>query len=299
MKRVQGILVDKAGKMCLGWRLMIGILAYVLAFYGVLWGCSAIFGALFEAWNLTNENLIYAPGWARQIVLWHTDATYALAYCASASAALLLAKRWNKERKSSGKEIGRATLMGVGLGALLTAIALGFDSMRLEASLGELSIFSSTFSALAVLMLGSLCGETLTKLLVFDAVRERLGRVWGYAAVAILSVLLAGMWTNPVGLINALLLGIVGCAVYERGGLFASAALSAGWSAWTTWLFAWPGTGASVYRMYTVSDAWLTGGNAGANAGLGATVGWIIIATLLFREDFARGTVKRKHEKNI
>ncbi len=290
--------MDKAGKMRLGWRLMIGILAYVLAFYGVLWGCSAIFGALFEAWNLTNENLIYAPRWARQIVLEHTDVTYMLAYCASMDAVIFLTQGYTERTKSSFKETGRAALLGLGLGAILTIIAFALDSMRLEKPLCEPVLQGHIFRTLGVLVLGSSSGEVLTKRLVFYHVNARFGRMWSYAAVGILSMLLSGMWSHPLGIVNALLMAIAGCAVYERGGLFASAALSAGWSAWTTWLFAWPGTGPSVYRMYAVSDAWLTGGSAGANGGLGATVGWIIIAMLLFREDFARGTVKRKHEKN-
>lgn len=284
--------------MRLGWRLTAGILAYALAFYGVLWGLAAVFGKLFVVWNLTNANLAYAPVWAQQIVLLHTDFTYALVYIASFFAASVMARRWSRARKGETKMISLGLLIGLGLGALLTAVAFAFDSMRLESPLSEPSLSGYHLSALIVLLLGSLSGEALTKRLAFDPVRERLGRFWGYIAAAILSVLLSGSWTSPLGLLNALLMSIVGCALYERGGILASAALGVGWSAWTTWLFAWPNAGsASIYRMYTVSEAWLTGGNAGANCGLGAAIGWIIIAAVLLRGEWS-GICRKIKERN-
>jgi len=299
MKRVLKIFVDKQGALRWGWRLSAGICAYVLAFYAVLWGFGTLFGALFSAWNLTNENLIYAPEWAQTIVLWHTDFTYVMAYCAAMCAVWPLARRWAKKPKISGKGFASAALIGLGLGALLTAAALAFDSMRLEKPLSEPVFSASHMSALTVLLIGCLSAEILTKRFVLESARQRFGCVWGYVAVCAVTALLSGVWNRPVSLINAVLLGIVSCAAYERGGLSASTALAACWSAWTTWLFAWPGSSSlSVYRMYTVSDAWLTGGNAGANGGVGATIGWIIIAALLLRKNFAGSFAGRNKRRN-
>lgn len=298
MKKFQKIWVSESGELRFGWKMAAGIAAYLLAFYGVIWLANIGFGALFKAWNLTNENLRYAPKWAQKVVLEHTDLTYILAYCASADAVCLLTRGYRDPGEKRLKETGRAILMGLGLGAVLTMIAFALDSMRLERPLSEPMVQVHMFRTLAVLLVGIFSREVLTKRLVFCHVNARFGRVWSYAAVGFLSVLLSGMWTNPVGLVNALLMGIVGCAVYERGGLLASEALAVGWSAWTTWLFAWPGAGTGVYQMYTVSDAWLTGGNAGANCGILATVGWITIAALLLRKDFAAGFAGRKKRRN-
>lgn len=298
MRRVLKIFVDKQGALRWGWRLLVGVFAYALAFYTVLWGFAALFGALFSAWNLTNENLIYAPKWAQTIVLWHADFTYVMAYCAAMRIVLRLAWRWTKEPQASNKGFASAALIGLGLGALLTAASLGFDSMRLEQPLSEPVFSVSHMNALAVLLVGCFSGEMLTKRFVFESAKQRFGRVWGYVAACVVMALLSGMWNHPAAVINALLMSIVGCAVYERGGSLASTALSAGWSAWTTWLFAWPGSSSvSIYRMYTVSEAWLTGGNAGANCGLGATVGWLIIAAILLWNDLKKGIAEQKKER--
>ena len=296
MKRFFKVFFGDEGELKFGWRLAFGVACYMLAFYGVIWGLGAGFGALFAAWGLTNANLAYAPVWARQIVFWHTDFTYMLAYALSLLAAVTFAKV--PAKALDGKIIRTGALAGAGLGAVLTLVAFALDSMRLEWPLGEPSFSPYHISALAVLLLGSFSGEALSKRLVFGPVRMRFGRFAGFAAVAALSVALSGAWTKPTALVSAALMGITGCALYERGGLFASAAMAAGWTAWTTWLFAWPnGNAVSVYRMYMVSDPWLTGGNAGANAGLGAVIGWMIIAAFLLRGELRGGIARIKKER--
>lgn len=288
----------KLQKLGTGWKLVLGVAAYMAVFYGAVLGQGAVFGALFAAWGLTDANLAYAPAWARWIVYGHTDFTYGLAYALSMAAALKLGKRWSEPVKSDPGKAGFGALGGLALGALLTAVAFIFDSMRLERPLTEPHFGAAQLSALAVLVLGGLSGEALTKRIVFDPIRRRLGRPAGYAAACMMSVLLCGRWINPLGLLNALLLGLVGCALYERGGLWASAALQVGWGAWTTLLFAWPNSGAvSVYRMYTVSEAWLTGGNTGADYGFGVTIGWIIMAAVLLRKDAKRRFAVKKKER--
>ena len=295
MNRFRRMFLNDEGRLRFGWRLTAGILCYGAALYGVLWLGGSVFGALFAAWGLTNENLSRAPVWAQQVVIWHTDFTYALAYGASMAAAVV----WFRGKtKARGKEILRGAALGLGLGAALTAIAFMFDSMRLERPLSEPAFSAQHLSALIVLTLGSLSSEALTRRLVFASVRERFGRLAAYAAAAALSLLLSGAWEHPMGLAGSALMSIAAGALYERGGMPASAALTAGWSAWTAWLFAWPDAGASgIYRMYTVSDAWLTGGNAGADCGLGAAIGWLIIAAVLLRAEMRSGIARLKKER--
>lgn len=287
MNRIRRIFVNEQGQLRIGWRLTVGAAAGFGTLFGVELFLGFVFGRLFEAWALTNDNLIYAPFFAQQIVFWHADFTYMIACAASILVGILLAKRWTQPAANDAGMISFGALAGIGCGALLTAVSLAFDSMRLEWPLGEASFSPSLISGIVVLLLGCLCDEVLGKRLIFDPLRQRFGRLAGYVAM--------GIWVvfanpTPLGMLNSVLLGLLGCVIYERGGIFASAALQAGWMIWTNLVFAWPNSGsACLYRMYTVSDAWLTGGNAGAEGGLGCTIVWTILAVVLIRKELKRG----------
>lgn len=277
------------GRLRAGWRWMAGVAAYAAAFLAVVGGLGAAFGALFSAWGLTQDNLAYAPRWAQAVVAWHADVIYLAAYLASAAVGWAAARGWTARAERAGRSAGFAALSGAALGALVTALSLGLDSMRLERPLGEPALSMAQASALALMAAGCLSREVLGKRLLFDPLCARLGRGAGYAAGAVAFALLSGVGWNPVGFIAALMMGVVGCAMYERGGLRASALLCIGWSVWTSVLFAWPGAGSSaVYRMYAVSDAWLTGGEAGALCGFAALAAWSILAAIVLREDLRR-----------
>lgn len=298
MNKIKRIFVNQQGLLRVGWRLALGIGAYATAFYGAMGLLSLVLGKLFAAWGLTNANLIYAPRWAQWIVAVHADAIYIAAYAVALLVGMLLARRWMPARRSSVKEIGKGALAGAVPGLVLTASAFLLDSMRLESPLTEPAVSYSQMTALVVLLMGSLSGEVLTKRLVFDPVKARYGRWIGRLGVMLMSVLLSGSWSSGMGLITAALMGLVGCVLYERGGLMASAALTAGWSAWTGWLFAWPNTGsACVYRMYTVSEVWLIGGNAGAACGFGSVLLWAMIAAILLREEMKPMIVRIKNKR--
>lgn len=296
MNKIKKIFVNQQGSPRVGWRLALGISAYAAAFYGAMGLLSLAFGKLFEAWGITNVNLIYAPRWAQWIVAVHADAIYVAAYTVALLAGMALARRWTPAQRSVAKETGKGALLGVAPGLVLTFAAFLLDSMRLENPLTEPAVSYSQVTALAVLLMGSLSGEVLTKRLIFDPMRSRYGRWGGVLAVLLMSVLLSGSWSSGMGLITTALMGLAGCVLYERGGLMASAALTAGWSAWTAWLFAWPNTtSACVYRMYTVSEVWLTGGNAGAARGFGSMLLWAMIAAILLRKEMKRGIVRMKN----
>lgn len=296
MDKIKRIFADQQGSLRVGWRLALGISAYAAAFYGAMGLLSLAFGKLFETWGVTNENLIYAPRWAQWIVATHADASYITAYAVALLTGMALARRWTPAQRSIAKEAVKGALIGVMPGLVLTFAALMLDSMRLESPLTEPAVSYSQASALAVLIMGSLSSEALTKRLIFDPVKHRFGRWVGILAVMLTSVLLSGRWGSAMGLITAAMMGIAGCAVYERGGLIASASLMAGWSAWTSWLFAWPNTGsACVYRMYTVSEVWLTGGNAGVSCGFGSVLLWTIIAAILLRREIKYSIVCMKN----
>lgn len=278
------------------WKRAAALIAYAAAFYGMLYGCAALFAALFNAWGLTHSNLSYAPAWARWIVAGHTDFSYALAYAASGAVGLLLSRRWRKtERRRKRLWLGAA--MGIGFGAIMTVLALALDSMRLEQPLSEPRFAFSQLVMVLVILLGKLSAEILTKRILFDSIQKRL---WGFACVGILSILLQGNWTNPLAVFNAVLLGVIGCILYERGGLVSSVGLQAGWTIFCSFLFGWPGLTSSVpsvYGLYHVSDAWLTGGNAGPASGFAATLVLVVVAFVFLRADLS-SIFHRRRKKN-
>lgn len=298
MKKLKGIFLNERGELRTGWQIALGLAAGFGTLFGVELLLGFLFGRLFEVWGLTNENLAYAPLYAQRIVFWHTDFTYALAYGLSILVSVLLARRRTQPVANNGRMVGIGALSGAVCGAVLTAVALVFDSMRLEWPLGEAQFSLKWISGIAVLLLACVSSEVMGKRLIFDPMRQRFGRIAGFAAAGIFAAL-SGL-TLP-GMLNGMLFGLIGCVLYERGGIYASAALRTGWMVWTHTVFAWPESGSvSLYRLYTVSDAWMTGGNAGADAGLGCTVILIILASILLRQKIALVilTMKRRRDTN-
>lgn len=267
------------GEMRIGWKMLLGVAAYAAAFYGVLSALGAAFGALFDAWGLTTENLLRAPRWAQIVVAWHTDAAYGLAYGIGGAIALALARRLYKDAnfpRSSPKALWIGIAIGVGAAAASTALTLALDSMRMERPLCEPVLSMGQIVALAALALGKWSGEVLTKRLLFDPVRARWNRLAAYAVTAVATVLLTSKWSLP-GVVNGVLLGIVTCALYERGGLAMTFGLRMAFSAWCTLIFGWPPATAAqpIWNLYHVSDEWLTGGS------LGILHGWLCAIELL------------------
>lgn len=283
------------------WRLAIGAAAYAAALYGIIGGLGWTFGKLFDAWGLTTSNLAYAPLWARHIVAWHTDFVYGLAYIASIFTGIAAAERLCGKAAERGKNrplTGGAIALAMAVG--LTAVSLFADSMRMELPFGEPSFEVLQFGALVVLILGKLSAEILTKRIVFDITCARAKRWPAYLLAVLVSMAPTAVWSHPLGVINALLMGLLGCVLYERYGLAASTAFQTVWSAWCSLVFRFPGVAASaepVYALYHVSDAWLTGGNAGPGCGAWVTV--FCSASLIWlcrfeMIDFATKGIKRR-----
>lgn len=283
MNGLRRIFRNEQGGLRTGWKLIVGLAAGYGTLFAVRFLLGFAFGKLFEAWGITNGNLAYAPVYAQHIVIWHTDFTHLTAYIAGILVGLKLAGRWTKPAENHPGMIAFGAFAGIACGALTTAASLALDSMRLEWPLGEPMFSTGLISGIVVLAAGCLCNEVIGKRLVFDPLRQRFGRWPAYLAVTVISAF-AG--TAPLGMLNSALIGFVGCLVYERGGLTASTAMQAAWMFWTNHLFAWPDSGyANVYRMFEVSEGWLTGGGAGAEAGIGCTILWMIIAACLLLKE--------------
>ena len=95
---------------------------------------------------------------------------------------------------------------------------------------------------------------------------------------------------------DAALTAILGCRLYERGGLRASAAMRAAFNVWTLCLFGLASSDGSVlaplYALYHVSDAWFTGGNAGMTAGWGYVICAAVAAGIVFRNELSCGLAR-------
>lgn len=193
-----------------------------------------------------------------------------------------------------------AALLGLLLSGGLGALALATDCMRVELPWSAPHLSLSQLSALLVLTLGRLLGEMLSKRLCFDALRAH-SRRRAWIASAALATLLNLRSLSGLGALNALLMAMVGCALYERGGLLASAALQTIWAAGATLLLGFPGMSASataVWPLYHVSDAWLTGGSAGPMSGAWFTLLLSASLLILLRKPLVSAVRKLRSRSN-
>lgn len=209
---------------------------------------------------------------------------------------LLASRRWRAPRASDGRWTGIGALIGAAIPAALTALALALDSMRLDNPLSAPSLSVSLPISLATVLASAFASEVFVRRILYDAVEQRHGRRCAYLAalaLAALNVLTSGSRAFPAAYFGAALTAAAGCKLYERGGLRASAAMTAALNLWTHCLFGWPSAGESaggaLYALYSVSDAWLTGGDAGMAAGWAYAVCAAIAAGILFRGELSRG----------
>jgi len=282
---IQTVFKNENGGLRRGWRILLTVLLWFAALYGVIWGAAAVLGALFDGWGLTTSNLPYAPAWAQRIVAWHSGTVYALAYIASSAAGMWAVNRWIPERRHASAKRYSGAMLGAGIAASLTAVALAADCMRMEWPLSEPRFQAAQIGALLLIVLGKVSSEILTKRVLFDGAERRLA---SYALSCAAFVLLNAGWTGPVAVLNTLLLGVISCSIYERCGLAASAGLHIALTAWMSLVFGFPSLSAAalpVYAIYHVSDAWLTGGTAGPYAGLWMTACFMAVILLIFRKE--------------
>ena len=267
------------------WRVIFACLIYLGAFNGVLYGLAAIFGHLFDLWGLTNDNLTRAPIWAQTVVYLHSDFCYGMAYLISAVLGRIASRRGIQTLPRSKSVFPTAVLLGFLLSAGLTGLALLTDSVRLEKPLSEPQFYLQTLIAFFLIFAGKWSQEVLCRRLIYAQLRKK--RLLAITVSALVTMILTGEWT-VCGAFSGLLLGVVACSLYERGGLLACTAFQTVWTAWSTLLFAFPGMTANatpVYTLYHVSDAWLTGGNRSILSGLWCTLALFVFALFLYRKD--------------
>ena len=294
------ILTDAAGALRGGWVTALTVLAWAAVSLGTQLLLASGFGALFGAWGVYAGNIHLAPAWARLVYGWHGSAITAVRAAAVIALALGLrrALRLGRPGRDSLSRGGRAALAGAGAAVLLAALFLMTDSLRADWPLTRPRLSAGLPALLGISLLSVLAGEMLTKRVLFDALRPRWGSVWASAAATLLFFLESrGYAGGPVGAVNALLLGALCCALYARAGsLWIAAGLRWGWSAANLFLLGFGGGEQAVYRLYGVSENWLTGGDAGLICGLGTTLALLAALAWLAKDTPALALYRKKRK---
>ena len=259
-----------------GWLLAVSLFGYMLVALATRFGLMRAFAALFEAWGVDGSNIHRAPAWAQAVYTWHGSlATVAF------SVLLLVLARWLRglwrlngpvlSRPSGG--LWRASLTGILMALIIAALGLLPDSMRLEWPLNA-PVFTGTLPVMAVVSL--LCAtaeEAYTKRVLYDGLSARWSRLWATAvSCAVFWLTGNGYAGSIVSAVNVLLLGMVCCMLYTRFGFWTSVGFRWGWSLANVFLLGFGGGEGAVYRLYGVSEALLTGGDAGPMHGLWTTL---------------------------
>ena len=275
--------VSPEGGLRTGWLLAISLIGYAIAALAVRRGLTALFAALFRAWGIDAESAARAPRWAAAVYRWHGSAVTVIVCGALLMLSAVLRRLWlgrTGRAVFNGKALATAALTGLCAALAVAALCLIPDSMRLQWPLAAPRVTWALPALCAVSLLAALAEEAFLKRVLFDGLRERWGAIWAAGITCALFFVSNGGYAGNVACgINVLLLGGVCCALYARRGLWAAAGFRWGWSVGTVFLMGFGGAEAAVYRLYGVSEAWLTGGDAGPVYGLWAT---LLLAGILF-----------------
>ena len=277
---------DAGGGVRAGWLLAVSLLACALIGGGVRWGLGRGFAALLDAWGVNAATAHRAPAWARWFWRWQGSVATALVSALLLAASAGLRRLWRGTPsgfKFQPRQCLFAALTGLALAAAVLLLGLLPDSLRREAGAPR---FSMSLIALgAVSLLAVLAEEAFTKGVLYDGLAPRWGVLWAtVVSCAVFFAMNGGYAGNAPCAVNVLLLGLLGCRVYTRYGLWADVGLRWGWSFATVFLLGFGGGEASLLRFYGVSETLLTGGDAGPVYGLYLTIILALALVWLYRK---------------
>ena len=278
--------VDEDGGLRTVWKILVGLAACAIAYFGTTLALTALFGALFHAWGLNQNNLYLAPAWAQAVVAAHTGVVYFCAYALTALAGAWATRRWRVPMTPERNVVWRALSAGAAPALILTGCALASDSLRF--AYGWPRLTAAVWLWALVLAAGSVAEEVLLRRVVGDPLNRKRHYITAAILSAALCVVIHGAVLQPLRGCTLILMSLCGYAWYRRGGLRASVAHRIAWSAVTTLLFGFPGASggpaAAVWPLYTVSDDWLTGGAAGPEASAAALLMWLCLTLYMYRK---------------
>ena len=282
----KSLFLDGMGKLRTGWLLAVSLLCCAAVALGARYALAAGCSALFHAWNIDAGNALRAPGWARLFYTWQGSAVTAVVSALLLAACLPLRQLWQAGNADDSKHarrlwnrdgLGVKGLLWSGCGGLLTVLILAAlclipDSSRLSWPLNRPNLTSGLPFVAVVSLLGVLAEECFTKGVLFDGLEARWGGIWATACACAASFALGGgLGGGAIYAVNAVLLALLGCALYARFGLWAAVGFRWLWSLGCAFLLGFGGSGMAVYRLYRVSEALLTGGASGPMTGLWTT----------------------------
>ena len=270
-----------------GWLLAASLGCYALVALGTRVGLGAAFRALFDAWGVNDATAALAPGWARTVYSWHGSLITLLSGLAALGACVFLRRLWGhggaKWLRPRPRPLFFAALTGLALAILVAALGLIPDSLRLQWVLSAPRLHWALLPLCAIGLIGALAEEAFTKAVLYDGIAPRWGRLWAtLAAVAVFFVTSGGYAGNWVSALNVMLMGALCCLAHERLGLWAATGLRWGWSFANGFLLGFGGGDYAVYRLFGVSEALLTGGDAGPIYGLWTTAAIVGAGALLW-----------------
>lgn len=251
-------------------RLALAVAAVAVVRFGLRLGLGAGLATLFRAWNVRADNAQLAPAWARLLYVWQGSAVTLLVNLAVIGLCV-----WGfhvrVERPRGGLPLV-CFAAGACAALLSAALFLLTDSLRLLWPIGEPRLSAGLWALGILSLIGALAESVFTKGLVYERARR-----WGILPAMALSTLAfflssGGYAGSVISGINVALMGLLGCLVYERHGLWADVMLRWGWSFAAVFLLGQGGGDRAVYRLYGVSETLLTGGDGGLVYGLWLTL---------------------------
>lgn len=230
-------------------------------------GLGAAFRALLVAWNVNAETAARAPAWARTVYLWQGSLVSALSAVA-VIAVMALLFRIVLPKPGWGTS-ARWWLIGTAMAALSAALFLLTDSLRLSWPLASPRLTPGLLLLWLLTLLTALSEELFTKGALYAFAGPKWGTLWATVAFFIIN---GGLSGNVISGVNVALMGIACCRIYARRGLWAAVAFRWGWSFAAVFLLGQGGGARAVWRLYGVSEVWLTGGDGGFAYGLWLTL---------------------------
>ena len=231
---------------------------------------------LFAAWGVTSANLSLAPGWVQFVVQNAAILGAMLLNGAIALLALGLLRLQTCERP----KWGRGLPSGLALGALIAALALLLfrliDAMRFGYALYRPQFSASTPLLFAYCALAALGAELLSRGFALRALLRSNRRALAYLVSVLFQVILYGLTeqVSAISLLNCALWGLLAALLYERtGGVACAWGLQFALQALTAGVLGMPPRApGALFELYSGASNWLTGGDAGLNAGIYLTL---------------------------
>ena len=300
LRGIKRVALCKEGGARAAWKLLFAYAAYLLWAWLVTYLLSLGFGALFGAWGLSAATAARAPSWAqwlfanygRFISLVSSFGAIALAH------GLLRLLAGGKMEKLRPRDLTVGALWGLIPVLAGAALFLLMDSMRLYER--TFSLTPDLLWMLAVYFAAALAEERFARGLTMRAATLHARPIWGYAASAAMLLAITGSYAlPPLGVVNMLLTAVLCAHLSAMGRAGASVGLRCVWSWASTALAAFPGGSAAsqpVFRLYEVSENWLTGGASGLICGAWMTLALLALTLWLFRKPLG-ALLRRKEAK--